>query len=296
MMVLALLSILGMAAVQSTSLEVQISARDRDARAALYAAEAGLEEARYYAARGWGKIAPATPPALPNQANVAVTTALPPGLPWATDFYVGFTLVDSPGQSFPIVANGDALSPILTVSTAGGLGPAAGRFTVLRAIPSGAWDGVHLGVADGAWASTSGADTWRGWTLWDAGGTAHDVLGSSVTALTAPPSVLLRLASAPGAGPYTLSVNPWLSALAAGQAPAGDDAPGTAGVWDRALDDGAGHTLGTAALTARRTAAGVFEVRSLGRAETAAREVSLVVRRAGLANQQVGTWRVADGP
>ncbi len=123
MMVLALLSILAMAAVQSTSLEVQISARDRDARAALYAAEAGLEEARYYAARGWGKLVPATPPALPNQASVTVDTALPPALSWGTDLYAGFTLVDARGQGFAVVANSDAPSPRITVAAPGGSPP-----------------------------------------------------------------------------------------------------------------------------------------------------------------------------
>ncbi len=295
MMVLALLSILAMAAVQSTSLEVQISARDRDARTALYAAEAGLEEARYYAARGWGKLASATPPALPNQANVSVDTPLPPGASWGADLYTGFTLVDGRGQGFAVVANSDAPAPLITVAAPGGLAPAPGRFTLVRTIAGGSWDGVHLTVPDAAWASVSGSDTWREWTLWDADGGAREVLASSVTALTVPPSVLLQLAAAPGSGPYTLAINPWLSALAGGQAPAGDAVPGTVSAWDRAFDDGAGHPVGTASVTAAKTGAGAFELRSLGRTETATRQVSLVVRRAGLATQQIGSWKVADG-
>ncbi len=165
----------------------------------------------------------------------------------------------------------------------------------MRTIPGGTWDGVQLAVPDAAWASVSGSDTWREWTLWDADGGAREVLASSVTALTVPPSVLLQLAAAPGPGPYTLAVNPWLSALAGGQAPAGDAVPGTSGVWDRSFDDGAGQTVGTASVTAARTGAGTFELRSRGRTETAAREVSLVIRRAGLATQQIASWKVADG-
>ena len=47
LMILALLSVLGAAAVESLSIETRISAHDRDARAALYLAEAALGEAEH---------------------------------------------------------------------------------------------------------------------------------------------------------------------------------------------------------------------------------------------------------
>ncbi|GAB4280448.1 MAG: hypothetical protein Kow0092_36070 [Deferrisomatales bacterium] len=269
---LALLSVLGAAAIQSTTLETKISAHDRDARLALYLAEAALEEARYYAARGWGKIAPPASWAPGTPYWVEVTTPLPDDgslVPTAADAYRHFLLADRTGQTFNVLhsAGPSGASPSMRLElqvSPGGPFPEAGRFTLLGRIavggfgptvnrrgqwePSGASPGtLRVLDADDTWynvCAASGLD-WTGWTLWDNGGEVWAVSATSC----APSYVDLQLtpiagpAGAPPTLPAQLVRNPWLTWLAAATAAApGDDDASTADVWDRVYREGAGET------------------------------------------------------
>ncbi|MEW6490062.1 MAG: pilus assembly PilX N-terminal domain-containing protein [Thermodesulfobacteriota bacterium] len=294
MMVLALLSVLGIAAVQSTTLEVQISARDRDARAALYLAEAGLEEARYYLARGWGKIEAAAA----GQVRVATPIAGPLDS-WDGNRYAGFTLVDRTGHGFPIQSHTAAPHPVIAV--AGG-DPAPGRFFVLREIPDPAadpavtWDAAAsaLRVDDPVWAAGTAADRWNPWVLWNASRQGFHVRASGASVI--PPSVWLELSGDPGPGPYRLARNPWAAALAAGHGAPGD-AHGATPAWDRNFADVAGNPLGTARVqaSAHPSEAGRYLLSSTGTVDRSRRQVSLTLLRAGLPEQRLGDWRVEDG-
>ncbi len=290
MMVLALLSVLGIAAVQSTTLEVQISAHDRDARAALYVAESALEEARYYAARGWGKIEPG----LAGQVRVATPTAGPADL-WDGNRYAGFTLVDAAGAAYSIQSHTDGPNAVVTL-VAGD--PAPGRFLVFRPIPdttdpSVSWDGAKLSVEDPTWSAGSASGRWNGWALWDAAGVGQAVQDSGVSAF--PDAVWLQLASAPGPGPFRLALNPWVAALAAGQRPPGDG-NGVTSAWDRTFLDAGGNPAGDASVAGTYLEPGRYRLFSTGNALQARRAVSLIVSRAGLPEQRLGDWKVEGEP
>ncbi len=293
LMVLALLSVLGAAAIQSTTVEVKISAHDRDARTALVLAEAALEEARYYTARAWGKIAgPTSLP--PSSVRVTVTTPLPPGTPWAADLYRGFTLHDRAGRAFTVEENTDLPAPRITVSAPGGVAPAEGRFFLVREIPSAAVSGTRLSVGDDAWAGNSPPGTWAGWTLWDADGVAYRVVGSDRDLLASPARVLLDLSAEPGPAPYRLGRNPWVSALASGSAPLGDAVSGTPDAWDRAFALPSGAELGRAEVRAEGIGPGEYRLVSVGRVGTSRGRAEAQVHRAGLPTQRVADWKVGD--
>lgn len=289
MMVLALLSVLAIAATQSTTLETQISAHDRDARAALYVAEGALEEARYYAARGWGKIESW----VPGQVRVTTPIAGPADL-WDSSRYAGFTLVDATGVSYTIASHTNGPNAVVTL-VAGD--PAPGRFVVLRDIPDTTdplvtWDAgtQELKVEDATWAVGTVAHRWNGWVLWNVGNQGFKVEDSNATA--APDTVWLRLSGDPGAGPYRLALNPWVDALAKGQHPPGDGDATTAG-WDRAFVDAGGNPAGQATVVAtEQVAPGSYELFSTGELEKGHRAVSLTVIRAGLPDQRLGDWKV----
>ncbi|MBE0618614.1 MAG: pilus assembly PilX N-terminal domain-containing protein [Proteobacteria bacterium] len=290
MMVLALLSVLGIAAVQSTTLEVQISAHDRDARAALYVAESALEEARYYAARGWGKIAPGSI----HEAHVTTPTAGSADF-WDGNRYAGFTLVDAAGAAFSIQSHTDGPNAVVTVATGD---PAPGRIVVFREIPDTSdptvtWDAAtsELRVEDPVWAAGTEADRWNEWVLWNAAGDGIPVVGSGKTAF--PDAVWLQLAAAPGAGPFRLALNPWVAALAAGQTPPGDGDTATA-LWDRSFVDGAGDPAGAAEVRAQSLGPGRYRLVSSGTLLHGRSAVSLTVTRAGLPEQRLGDWKVED--
>lgn len=279
MMVLALLSVLGVAAIESTTLEVKISAHDRDARAALYVAEAALEEARYYTARGWGMIRPYSPE------QVEVTTAMPAGFSW--DGLAGFTLVDEGGVSYPIASV--AGSPTLITMAPGSGDPKPGRFVIYRPIPPATWNAPYLDVNEPAWVPTS-AD-YTGWLLWNGDGNSYKVQGTSTTGT----DVRLRLSTSdPGPGPYALSLNPWLGALESGTAPP-EDARTATPAWDREFG-----AMGRAEVNADRTTSGNYRgtylLTSRGFVELAGvtleREATLRVYGAGRPDQRVGDWTV----
>ncbi len=294
MMVLALLSVLGAAAIQSTTLEVKISAHDRDARTALYVAQAALEEARYYAARSWGKVSAPTL-VTPGTATVSVTTPLAPGLAWGSGLYAGFTLVDRLGTRYPVLDNGGTASPSLLLDTAGRPDPAAGPFVLVREIPPAntTWDGARLVVADTPWATVSSVDTWAGWTLWNGDGDAFPVSASAVDLVATPAEVELSVPADPSPGPYTLTINPWVAALAGGLALPGD-ADADPAAWDRTFSDAGGAPLGTASVTAVSTAPGAYRITATGTTGTDWGRVEMQVKRAGWRSQTVGDWKVAD--
>ncbi len=292
LMILALLSVLATAAIQSTTLEVKISAHDRDARVAVALAEAALEEARYYAARIWGRLG--TPaPTTPTEADVPVESSLPPGTPWETDLYRGFTLYDRTGRGFPVNANNaDAAAPSLTVAVSDGVLPSEGRFSLVREIPAADVTGTRVSVPDTSWALVSSRDTWEGWVLWDADGNAYDVVASDTDFGTTPARVVLDLSAEPGPLPYRLSRNPWLGALASGEAPEGDADPGSAETWDRAFSVSSGNPLGSAAVRAQAVEPGVFRLVSTGAAGTGRGRAECRILRAGLPEQRLADWKV----
>jgi type II secretory pathway pseudopilin PulG len=287
MMVLALLSILEVAAIQSTTLEVQISGRDRDSRLALYLAQSALEEARYYAARGWGKLGPAA----------TVSTPSPPGLAWDGNRYKGFTLLDSQGDTFTVQSHTSGANPLLAMEAGT---PAPGRFLLHKVITgSTSWSGNQLTVDDSGWTDVSGADTWIGWLLWDEAGKLYEVTHSGTTPPGAPTRVVLTVSPSPSplpSGPYVLSRNPWLSALAAGTAPAGDADSASPNTWDRVFFSASGQEIGTGRVTARllRTGAyaGTYELAAAGEAGMSRREAALHVFQAGRPSQRVRDWKV----
>lgn len=289
MMVLALLSVLGIAAVQSTTLEVQISAHDRDARAALYVAEAALEEARYYAARGWGKIEPG----LPSQVRVATPTAGPADL-WDGNRYAGFSLVDAAGATYLVQSHTDGPNAVVTVAAGD---PASGRFVVYRGIPNAAdlavtWDGgsSELRIQNATWAVGTSAGRWDGWVLWNANGQGFPVLNSGWSG--PPETVWLELSGDPAPGPFRLALNPWVAALAAGQRPPGDG-NGATPAWDRTFLDAGGNPAGSASVAGTNLGPGRYQLFSTGVAALQGRRaVSLMVTRAGLPEQRLGDWKV----
>jgi type II secretory pathway pseudopilin PulG len=293
MMVLALLSILGAAAIQSTTLEVKISARDQDARVALYLAESALEEARYYAARRWGKVSPHA------AGQVQVATPSPPGLSWAGDRYTGFFLVDERGDRYRITSHTDMANPIITVS--GGT-PTPGPFTISRDGLAGAWDGTRLVFGDDEWALHSGPDTWRGWIVWNGSGQPFVVESSDTDLTTSPMQVRLTIPN-PGAGPYSLSFHPWLAALAAGATslPGDFDDPASPDRWDRVFYWAPNQELGRGRVTAEWIPPdpanpgpyqGTFKVAAGGEAGPSRREASFRVYGAGLPEQRIRDWHV----
>lgn len=289
MMVLALLSVLGAAALQSTTLEVKISAHDRDAREALYVAEATMEEARYYAARGWGKIADAGV----NRVQVSTAVPHPPGFSWDGNRYAGFSLVDETGQRFTVVSHDDDSHANPEIDLAPGSNPAAGRFVLVREGFPAAWDGSSRLVVEDvdapAWAAHSGSDTWKGWLLWNAAGRSFLVQGSDTTFAN---QVRLELSTDPGAGPFSLSLNPWLAGLAAGVAPLPEDADATTSDrWDRTFA-GLGQGYAEAQRTTSGSYADTYRLTCRGEVGQSTGEITLRVYRAGRPDQRTIDWVV----
>ncbi len=303
--VLALLSALGAAALQSTTLEVQISAHDRDGRGALCVATAALEEAGHFAARGWGTLRPRGA-AFPLEAELTSAWANPPGFSWSGQRFAGLTLVDEAGGEFRLTGHsGDGATPVILAVAAGT--PASGRFTVERPPFAGTWTAPEVVVADGAavpdlaaWAVTAQANpnAFRHWLLWDlATGRSFKVQGSSGN--PAGPEVRLRLTAGlavpPAGTAFRLSYHPWLEALAGGSGAPGDEEPGTPSTWDRGF-----APLGQGSVTARRVTSGAYRdtfellargvVLSGGRPMT--RTAAARVYRPGRSDQRVGDWSV----
>jgi hypothetical protein len=187
---------------------------------------------------------------------------------------------------------------VLTL-TVGAAPLAEGRFVLTRTVPEASteWRAADLDLAvnDNAWALRSPANCYQGWTLWNAAGTAFAVASSASGPATAGvgQALLLHLTADPGAGPYTLSLNPWLRALAAGAALPGDADAGTA-AWDRefALDPARPGELGAVAVTAALESAGVYRVTAAGTLGRSSATASLRVRRAGLPDQSTRDWTV----
>ncbi|WP_025321363.1 pilus assembly PilX N-terminal domain-containing protein [Deferrisoma camini] len=289
MMLLAILSMLGAAAIQSTTLEVQISARDRDARTAAYVAEAGLEEARYYVARGWGKLGAATA-AAPGAVEVPALTPILPAVPWdsVSCLYTGFTLYDASATAYAVQdCSGPRGAARFRLAAAAGT-PAAGRFFLVREIPAATVSGTDLEVTDPAWAVVSPPGTWDGWVVWDADDRAYRVVTSDRNSVAG--TVILRLDAAPGSGPYRMGRHPWIASLAAGTAPPGDADSSSADTWDRDFPVSGG--TGRASVRAEAGGPGEYRVVSpslVGRSRGLAQ---MVVRRTGLPEQAVTSWRV----
>ncbi len=135
--------------------------------------------------------------------------------------------------------------------------------------------------------------------MWNAAGDAFTVASSTSGPATAGggDAVLLRLAVPAGKtvppGPYTLSLNPWLRALAAG-APLAGDADAATPAWDRefSFDPARPGELGTAAVTAALEGAGTYRVTATGALGRSTGVASLRVRRAGLPDQASRDWAV----
>ncbi len=289
MMLLAILSVLGAAALQSTTLEVQISAWDRDARTAAYVAEAGLEEARYYVARGWGKLGSASS-AGPGAVEVSVPTPILPAVPWDSGscLYTGFTLYDASATAYTVQdCSGQRGAARFRLAVAVGT-PAEGRFFLVREIPAATVSGTALEVPAPDWAVASSPGTWDGWVVWDGGDRAYRVVASDRDSVAG--TVILRLDASPGPGPYRMGRHPWIASLASGAAPPGDAALASADTWDRDFPVAGG--TGRASVRAEASGPGEYRVVSPGLVGRSRGLAQMVVRRTGLPEQAVTSWRV----
>jgi len=112
MLVIALLSVLSLAGISASTLEVKIAGNDRESKQAFFLCEAGLETAKYQIVKGWGKGTGGG--AAPNWTftfdAATVPTSMQAGGPfeWSTDRWENFTLVDSRGVAYTIKAHDTA--------------------------------------------------------------------------------------------------------------------------------------------------------------------------------------------
>jgi type II secretory pathway pseudopilin PulG len=186
LMVLALLSILSVAAIATSTLEVKIAAHDRDAKQAFYLCEAALEKAKYEIVKGWGK-------GIGGAGTFTFDASTLPAVVqtwWTSNLWQNFTLVDRVGGRYQVTAD-DPASHGLTLDTSAQ--PQDGRASLFYASsgpltvagePAG---GNDLTVPGAAWA----ANQWRGHYLVELGTNAvFDVVSNTTDALTlsTPPS------------------------------------------------------------------------------------------------------------
>lgn len=130
LMVMALLCILAAASISTSTLEVKISANDRNIKQAFYLCEAGIDKARYEIVKGWGlgtggttgsdhtfTFTPATMPAAVQGPGV---------IGWGSaGKWVNFTLVDNRGLIYPVTGSDASYGLTLSANPLGQ--PADGR-------------------------------------------------------------------------------------------------------------------------------------------------------------------------
>lgn len=215
MLLLALLSLLAVAGIGTSTLEVKISGHDRDAKQAFYLCEAGLENGKYKALNGWGKgdgggVFPnftfdfdsATLPAAIKLGSGTVFT-------WAADKWVNFTLVDERGLEYTINTNDSGgLGHYLITNCIGPSTPPNDGATNKRVhfyFQSTGWAFKGSGTASVADVVVSGGpgwgnDQWKGYVL-------HDIVNDTehtITATTA--GNTLTLNPSPTSGPIDFEI------------------------------------------------------------------------------------------
>jgi len=300
-MFLALMSVLGAAAIEFATLEVKISARDRDAKEALYIAEAALDEYKHYIARGWGEI---------GETGTSTVSIITSPLPFAfdADNYIGFTLIDKNLAGHTIEGKTSTPNEIDLADSA-----PPGNFWIVKEIPAiGAtvkWDAGpwRLEIFDAAWFLIPDPAQWSNWTLVNlSGGQKFDVLSSgSLTdyTVTPPDGIYLVTKTYPGSGPFILAYHPWLPALANGTSnnyPGDFDvSPGSEAEWNRSYAL-APATNVEAIVTAQLLGDGVYSLTSWSFMGLNQRGVSCRVYNSGAvhplltasARQKISDWKV----
>lgn len=205
LMIMALLSVLCVAGIATSTLESTIAGNDRRAKQAFYLCEAGLEKAKYEILKGWGKVE--TVSGGPPYTITLDEDTMPDVVKgWWTvaDQWKNFTFVDSAGTEF--VVQGSSASSPYTLTVDGGaasLAPQMGRATLYYAndgeIAGYVWDGTSasLTVPGAGWSDHQ----WNGYYLVDRTTqalTSVDNLGETMTLSggtpPAPQSFLLRSA------------------------------------------------------------------------------------------------------
>lgn len=202
MLVMAMLAILSVAGIATSTLEVKIAAHDRGAKQAFYLCEAGLERARYEAVKGWGRGAggggfptfffqfdeTTMPGLLKDSASPLFWGAV-------ADKWANFTLVDRRGVDCHILRNDTSYQ--ITECTGPTEPPASDRATIFFE-----QDGAEVVVLANEWGEVDAANTsvivragaawddnmWAGYLLATPPGNPapdlYEVLGNNADTLT----------------------------------------------------------------------------------------------------------------
>ncbi len=190
LMVLAMLSILAVAGVSTSTLEVKIAGHDRDAKQAFYLAEAGLIRAQYEVLKGWGKGTGGAG----TFAFAAPLPALPASLAWAANKWTNFQLQDERGVDCTVATN--TVAGGVTCAGAAAVASGSAHFYYRSSTTTVAGDAVGSVVTvtpSPGWVP----DEWDGCWV-EIGGTTYDVTDNTADTLT--------LSPAPAAGPVIASL------------------------------------------------------------------------------------------
>ncbi len=204
MLVMAMLAVLSVAGIATSTLEVKIAAHDRGAKQAFYLCEAGLERARYEAVKGWGRgtggggfptfsfqFDEATMPGILKDSGSTFFWGS------AADKWADFTLVDRRGLLFRIVHNDTSYQ--ITECTGPTEAPASDRASIFFEL-----DGAQVVVLGGEWGEVAAGNTsvivragaawadnmWQGYLVSERGipaGTPpvlYEILGNTMDTLT----------------------------------------------------------------------------------------------------------------
>jgi hypothetical protein len=211
LLVMAMLSLLGIAGLATSTLEVKIAGHDRDAKQAFYLAEAGLLRAQYEIVRGSGQGTGGGPAGGPYTFAWDAEPSVVGG--WAADKWVNFVLVDGRGVECTILAHASGGSFDIT-QCLGPLQPAAGRASLyyrnngVALSAAGVAGPNSMSVAGATWA----LDVWGGFRLRDSGGALYEITGNTADTLdvTGNPAngsfQILRAVG--GAGEFVFYANP----------------------------------------------------------------------------------------
>ncbi|MDW7709810.1 MAG: pilus assembly PilX N-terminal domain-containing protein [Deferrisomatales bacterium] len=204
MLVMAMLAILSVAGIATSTLEVKIASHDRGAKQAFYLCEAGLERARYEAVKSWGAgdgdgAFPTFSFQFDEDSLPAVLKDAGGGLFWGAvpDKWANFTLVDRRGLLFRILRNDTAYG--ITECTGPVEAPASDRAALFFEL-----DGADVVALANEWGEVEAANTsvilrtgaawadgmWAGYLVSERGlpgGTPpvlYEVLGNTADTLT----------------------------------------------------------------------------------------------------------------
>lgn len=211
LLVMAMLSLLGIAGLATSTLEVKIAGHDRDAKQAFYLAEAGLLRAQYEIVRGAGQGVGGGPAGGPYTFAWDAEPSVVGG--WAADKWVNFALVDGRGVECTILAHASGGSFDVT-QCLGPLQPAAGRASLYYRNNAVAFSAV--GAAGAGAMTVSGAgwgpDIWGGYVLRDSAGALFGITGNTADTLdlagTPANGNFQILRALGGANSFTFRANP----------------------------------------------------------------------------------------